>query len=176
MKPIELMSSGANSYRMRFAHRGESLEYEFEVEDNSVKGSQGWEDSFNEEAATFVKKCILEFHQAKESLMQEEVIVRSMFDPDSSYEVHNKRMCPLRVGYVTTSGNTTNYRVYFDQEGKTADYLFEVIDDGCAGLGWEHNFWLDIDGETDVARPLFSSILDFYRLGKTLEKRGEEVV
>lgn len=168
MKPVELESRGTNCYCVRFEHDGKDIEYAFIVEGESVQGLEDWRKSWGDKAQEYLRNCILNFHKAKSSLMQDVEPLRLVSNPDVRREVHNKKMIPLRLESIGQGSDGDNlYRVHLDQSGKTVNYVFDV-DDEIGGIGWEHQFWLDVDGELDVARPLFHSIGGFCDLEKAL--------
>lgn len=172
MEPVELIAVGANCYSMRFKQAEGHVDSTFVVEKDSITGLETLKHSFSEDALGYLCKVILDFHEARTSMMQSVEPLRSIANPEIRYAVQNKRMTPLKLataGEITENG--ASYGVSVDQEGRIVEYIFSYDDhDGSGGLEWEHQFWLDLDGELDIARPLFHAIANFYRLSKILRK------
>jgi hypothetical protein len=111
-----------------------------------------------------LNQCILLFHQARESMMQEAAPAKVTLPGGESGVLCKKRFSPERLTLQASPVEIT-FLVNFDCEGNTIQYRFNIKEDGpIVGLQWEHQFWLDMGGELELAHPLLKSILSFYEL------------
>ncbi len=170
MKPHKLISNNNHNYSLYFD--ADSSEKVFDVQlsndENSLINREDWNRLIGPGAAEALEECVLCFNQAKH-FMQQQVGALKLVGSEKEVAVKSKMMIPLCLQSIESqSKDCYSYKVTFDCEGQKAEHTFKLRTDGTnsTGIDWDEQFWINLDGELSVAKPLFGAIAAFYTLSR----------
>lgn len=169
MKVESLFATKPDNYMMRFVDDGKAIDYGFAVEGDRVAvrelALREILERLDEETVQNLYNCVLCFHQAQDSFKQE-------IEP-VSVEQSKKDLRPICMMMQEKNvDEAADFVVSFETDDSKIDYVFEVTKSGpLPGVGWEHQFFRDLLGELDLAKPLFDSILSFYAFSKAIDTK-----
>lgn len=174
MIPQELkITDHKNVYFMQFDDSGERVERTCFVESTPhLVAHWSPENPYVLDAdssrADALNDCIILFHDARVTMMKEAAPANVTLPGGSPGVLTKKKFDPERIVFdMPIASKIPSFLVDFQCDGKPIQYRFEIKDDGpLVGVQWEHQFWLDMGGDLELAHPLLKSILSFYELCK----------
>ena len=155
--PVSLLLSNNDKYEMQFDMHGSFYSCVFRIVGDSVELDRNEIPSGVDDA--LVLKCVQEFHESRRTMFENsEPMVNMYGNPVISTK---RRVRPHRL--IATDQHSI-FQVEAVCDGLPSVYTFNVNDHIFVGVEWDDNFWQDTGGELHVAKGLFNSIIDLYKL------------
>ncbi len=159
MKPVALFVSGDDEYTMQFEENGERSFCALSLKDESFQFEQNC--TSTEAEKELVLACVEAFHESRRTLFENSEPMVSVVSGNPVVST-KKSLSPKRF---EVGKELSEFRADIDCEGRPTSYDFKVVDNGVyIGIDGDENFWRDIGGELNTAKPLFKALTAFYKL------------